>query len=278
MAVEIFGIGEPVWRLFCFATIFLALALLELLHPRLERPELMRALKARRWLTNLSILILSSLLLRIAFPAAATGAALWADSRGYGLMPLIGASPLVAGVLACIILDFAVWLEHLLSHKIPILWRIHRVHHSDTGLDLTTALRFHPLEILLSMLWKSAVIILIGAPAISVLIFEIVLNGAAMFNHANVRLPPRLDHLLRRLVVTPDMHSIHHSSQPDETDTNYGFNLSLWDRLFSTYRAQSRQTPEDMRVGLDAYRNPLPQQLLWSLLLPSRQRDTDRPQ
>ncbi len=278
MAVEIFGISEPVWRLMCFATIFLALALLELLHPRLERPELMRALKARRWFTNLSILILSSLLLRIAFPAAATGVALWADSRGYGLMPLIGASPLVAGVLAFIILDFAVWLEHLLSHKIPILWRIHRVHHSDTGLDLTTALRFHPLEILLSMLWKSAVIILIGAPAISVLIFEIVLNGAAMFNHANIRLPNRLDHMLRRLIVTPDMHSVHHSSQPDETDSNYGFNLSLWDRLFATYRAQSRQTPEDMRIGLDTYRNPLPQQLLWSLLLPFRPRDTDRPQ
>lgn len=276
MAVEIFGISEPVWRLFCFATIFLALALMELLHPRLERPELMRVLKARRWFTNLSILVLSSLLLRIAFPAAATGAALWAGAYGYGLLPLIGISPLVAGVIAFIILDFAVWLEHLLSHKVPVLWRIHRVHHSDTGLDLTTALRFHPLEILLSMLWKSAVILLIGAPAVSVLIFEIVLNGAAMFNHANIKLPAGLDHVLRRLVVTPDMHSIHHSSQPDETDSNYGFNLSLWDRLFSTYRARSRQTPEDMRIGLDSYRNPLPQRLVWSLLLPFRPRDTDR--
>jgi sterol desaturase/sphingolipid hydroxylase (fatty acid hydroxylase superfamily) len=278
MAVEIFGIGEPVWRLLCFASIFLALALLELLHPRLERPELKRALKARRWLTNLSILILSSLLLRIAFPAAATGVALWADARGYGLMPLIGVSPLVAGALAFIILDFAVWLEHLLSHKIPALWRIHRVHHSDTGLDLTTALRFHPLEILLSMLWKSAIIVLIGAPAISVLIFEIVLNGAAMFSHANVRLPARLDRTLRRLVVTPGMHSIHHSSQPNETDSNYGFNLSLWDRLFATYRARSRQAPEDMRIGLEAYPNPLPQRLAWSLLLPFRSQDTDRAQ
>ncbi len=278
MAVEIFGISEPVWRLMCFATIFLALALLELLHPRLERPELMRALKASRWFTNISILVLSSLMLRIVFPAAATGVALWREIHGYGLLPIAGLPPLIAGALAFVILDFTVWLEHLLSHKIPALWRIHRVHHSDTGLDLTTSLRFHPLEILLSMLWKSAVILLIGAPAISVLIFEIVLNGAAMFNHANIRLPNRLDHMLRRLIVTPDMHSVHHSSQPDETGSNYGFNLSLWDRLFATYRAQSRQTPEDMRIGLDTYRNPLPQQLLWSLLLPFRPRDTDRPQ
>ncbi len=262
MAVEIFGISEPVWRLFCFAAIFLALTLLELLHPRLERPELMRALKARRWFTNISILVLSSLMLRIVFPAAATGVALWREIHGYGLLPIAGLPPLIAGALAFVILDFTVWLEHLLSHKIPALWRIHRVHHSDTGLDLTTALRFHPLEILLSMLWKSAVILLIGAPAISVLIFEIVLNGAAMFKHANIRLPNGLDHMLRRLIVTPDMHSVHHSSQPDETDSNYGFNLSLWDRLFATYRAQSRQTPEDMRIGLDTYRNPLPQQLL----------------
>ncbi|KQS96722.1 MULTISPECIES: sterol desaturase family protein [unclassified Rhizobium] len=276
MAVEIFGISEPVWRLFCFATIFLALALLELLHPRLERPELMRALKARRWFTNLSILVLSSLMLRIVFPAAATGVALWGEIHGYGLLPIVGLPPLIAGALAFVILDFTVWLEHLLSHKVPVLWRIHRVHHSDTGLDLTTALRFHPLEILLSMLWKSAVILLIGAPAVSVLIFEIVLNGAAMFNHANIKLPARLDHMLRRLVVTPDMHSVHHSSQPDETDSNYGFNLSLWDRLFATYRAQSRQAPEDMRIGLDSYRNPLPQRLVWSLLLPFRPRDTDR--
>ncbi|KQS91219.1 fatty acid hydroxylase [Rhizobium sp. Leaf391] len=276
MAVEIFGISEPVWRLFCFATIFLALALLELLHPRLERPELMRALKARRWFTNLSILVLSSLMLRIVFPAAATGVALWGEIHGYGLLPIVGLPPLIAGALAFVILDFTVWLEHLLSHKVPVLWRIHRVHHSDTGLDLTTALRFHPLEILLSMLWKSAVILLIGAPAVSVLIFEIVLNGAAMFNHANIKLPARLDHMLRRLVVTPDMHSVHHSSQPDETDSNYGFNLSLWDRLFATYRAQSRQAPEDMRIGLDSYRNPLPQRLVWSLPLPFRPRDTDR--
>ena len=270
MTLQIFGIGEPAWRLTFFAVIFLSLAALELLHPRLERPELMRTLKARRWFTNLSILILSSLTLRMIFPAAATGVALYADAHGYGLLPMLGLPPFVSAVLAFVILDFAIWLEHLIFHKVPLFWRIHRVHHADTGLDLTTALRFHPLEILLSVLWKSAVILSIGAPPVSVLIFEIVLNGAAMFNHANLKIPARADGMLRRLIVTPDMHSIHHSAEPDETDTNYGFNLSIWDRLFSTYRERSRRTPDAVQIGLAQYPNPSPARLFWSLLLPFR--------
>lgn len=270
MTVQVFDIGEPVWRLAFFAAIFLSLAALELAHPRLERPELMRALKARRWFTNLSILVLSSLMLRLIFPAAATGVALFADAHGYGLLPMLGLPPFVSGVLAFIILDFAIWLEHVIFHKVPLFWRIHRVHHADTGLDLTTALRFHPLEILLSVLWKSAVILSIGAPPVSVLIFEIVLNGAAMFNHANLKLPARADLVLRRLIVTPDMHSIHHSTDPDETDTNYGFNLSLWDRLFSTYRERSKYPPDAMQIGLAQYPDASPARLVWSLLLPFR--------
>ncbi|MDW5315257.1 sterol desaturase family protein [Rhizobium sp. PL01] len=270
MTVEILGFGEPIWRLTFFATLFLSLAALELLHPRLERPELMRALKARRWFTNLSILVLSSLMLRMIFPAAATGVALYADAHGYGLLPMLGLPPFVSGILAFVILDFAIWLEHVIFHKVPLFWRIHRVHHADTGLDLTTALRFHPLEILLSVLWKSVVILAIGAPPVSVLIFEIVLNGAAMFNHANLKLPARIDGMLRHLIVTPDMHSIHHSAEPDETDTNYGFNLSIWDRLFSTYRERSRRAPEAMQIGLSQYPNPSPARLFWSLVLPFR--------
>lgn len=270
VGIEIFGIGEPVWRGAAFAAIFLLLAVVELLHPRLERPELVRALKARRWFTNLSILILSSLLLRIAFPAAATGVALWTETNGYGLLPMAGLPPVASGVLAFVILDFAIWLEHVVFHKVPLLWRIHRVHHADTGLDLTTGLRFHPLEILVSMLSKSAVILLLGAPAVSMLIFEIVLNGGAMFNHANIRLSRRADQVLRRLIVTPDMHSVHHSAEPKETDANYGFNLSIWDRLFSTYLARSKHPPETVRIGLAQYGNPLPARLFWSLLLPFR--------
>lgn len=268
--MHIFGIGEPVWRIACFAAIFLSLALLELLHPRLERPELKRALKARRWFTNLSILLLSSLLLRIVFPAAATGVALWAEAKGYGLLPMTGLPPPIAGMLAFVILDFAIWLEHVIFHKVPLLWRIHRVHHADTGLDLTTGLRFHPLEILISMLWKSAVILLLGAPAVSVLIFEIVLNGAAMFNHANLKLPATADRILRHVIVTPDIHSVHHSAEPEETCSNYGFNLSIWDRIFSTYLSRSKHEPADVTIGLGHYDNRLPARLFWSLLLPFR--------
>jgi sterol desaturase/sphingolipid hydroxylase (fatty acid hydroxylase superfamily) len=267
-----FGLSEPVWRLAAFAAAFAALAVLELLHPRLERPELMRALKARRWITNLSILVLSSLLLRVAFPAAATGVAIWAQGRGYGVLPALGVTPPLAGLIAFIALDFAIWFEHVVFHKIPVLWRIHRVHHADPGVDVTTALRFHPLEILLSMIWKSAVIILLGAPALAVLLFEIVLNAGAMFNHANLRLPKGADRLLRQVIVTPDMHRIHHSVEKRETDSNYGFNLSVWDRLFSTYVAHPSRGDDAIETGLKAYGRVAPVKLLWSLILPFRRR------
>lgn len=268
--MQFLGLSEPLWRLLAFATAFAALALLELLHPRLERPELKKALKARRWLTNLSILLLSSLCLRIVFPAAATGAALWASAWGHGLLPALGAPPLLAGLIAFVVLDFAVWLEHLASHKLPILWRIHRVHHADPGVDVTTALRFHPLEILISMLWKIAVIVALGAPAPAVLVFEIVLNAAAMFNHANLRLPPSLDRILRMLIVTPDMHRIHHSTERTETDSNYGFNLAIWDRLFRTYTERASRGDDTIEIGLSAYGRRAPVRLIWSLLLPFR--------
>lgn len=265
-----FGVAEPVWRLAAFAAAFAALAVLELSHPRLERPELMRMLKARRWATNLAILVASSVLLRIAFPAAAVGVAIWAEARGIGLLPGFGVSPLVAGIIAFVALDFAVWLEHVVFHKVPLLWRVHRVHHSDPGVDVTTALRFHPLEILLSIVWKGLVIILLGAPALAVLIFEIVLNACAMFNHANLRLPRKADRFLRRVIVTPDMHRIHHSVERGETDSNYGFNLSIWDRLFATYVAHPASGDDAIETGLKAYGRVDPTKLVWSLILPFR--------
>lgn len=270
--MQFLGLSEPLWRLLAFGTAFITLALLELLHPRLERPELQKALKAKRWLTNLSILLLSSLCLRIVFPAAATGAALWADAQGYGLLPALGVPPLLAGLIAFVVLDFAVWFEHFVSHKLPILWRIHRVHHADPGVDLTTALRFHPLEILISMVWKIAVVVALGAPVLAVLVFEIVLNAAAMFNHANLRLPPRFDRALRPLIVTPDMHRIHHSTERSETDSNYGFNLAIWDRLFSTYTERPSLGDDAIDIGLAAYGRRAPTRLFWSLLLPFRRR------
>lgn len=268
--LTLFGLSEPIARLAAFGVIFATMALFEMVTPRLRRPENTGAYKTRRWVTNLAIVVISSLVLRLIFPLAAVGTALWAQSNNYGLLPLLGSTGWFAGLMAFVILDFAVWLEHVVSHKWPLLWRIHRIHHSDTGFDLTTALRFHPLEIVLSMFWKALIIIALGAPPMAVLVFEIVLNGAAMFNHANVKIPLGVDRLLRYLIVTPDMHRIHHSTDPRETDTNYGFNLSIWDRVFSTYTQVPRRGNEGIEIGLAEWRDQTPSQLAWSLALPFR--------
>ncbi|PWV99895.1 sterol desaturase/sphingolipid hydroxylase (fatty acid hydroxylase superfamily) [Hoeflea marina] len=274
--MTLFGLTEPVLRLTAFGLIFACLSLTELLAPRLERAELHGAWKSRRWATNIAMVVLSSLALRIIFPLAAVGTALWAASNGYGLFAHVGLPAWLAGIIAFVVLDFAVWLEHLVSHKWTWLWRIHRMHHADTGIDLTTALRFHPLEIVLSMLWKATVIVALGPPAIAVLVFEIVLNGSAMFNHANIKLPIGVDRWLRTLIVTPDMHRIHHSTDPRETDSNYGFNLAVWDRLFATYTHRPRLGDEKIEIGLSEYRGLLPASLPWALALPFRSRPAGR--
>jgi len=269
--MTLFGLSEPVIRLLAFSTIFITLAVIELLAPRLERGEMRGALKSRRWVTNLAMVVLSSVALRIVFPLAAVGTALWAQSQGIGLFPLLGLPLWLVAILAFVVLDFSVWLEHVVSHKWPWLWRIHRMHHADTGFDLTTALRFHPLEIVLSMVWKAAVIIALGAPPVAVLIFEIVLNGAAMFNHANIRLPKAVDAILRLLIVTPDMHRIHHSTDPRETDSNYGFNLAIWDRMFSTYTQTPRRGNTGIEIGLTEWRDGrATANLGWALAMPFR--------
>lgn len=262
--------NEPIIRLAAFVAIFAAMAAFELWAPRLERPEMAGALKSRRWFVNLSMVVLSSICLRIVFPAAAVGTAIYADAQGWGVFNAVGVPVVLAGIIAFVALDFAVWLEHVVSHKWSLLWRIHRMHHSDQGFDLTTALRFHPLEIVISMIWKAVIIIMLGPPVIAVLIFEIVLNGMAMFNHANARLPLGLDRLLRLLVVTPDMHRVHHSAVHHETDSNYGFNLSIWDRLFGTYIAQPEAGHDGMRIGLNEYDGPQTSNLVWALVLPFR--------
>lgn len=263
---------EPVIRFGSFVLIFGLLALIELTHPRLERPEMLAALKTRRWLTNMGMLVLSSVSLRVLFPAAAVGTALWAESHGFGLFNTLSVPLWVAALVSIIVLDFAVWLEHLVSHKIPLLWRIHRMHHADTGFDVTTALRFHPLEIIFSMIWKAVIVVALGAPAWSVLIFEVGLNGAAMFNHANIAVPPRIDRIVRLLLVTPDMHRIHHSTDRRETDSNYGFNLSIWDRIFATYTDQPAKGHRGIDIGLARYRDTAPTRFVWSLMLPFRRR------
>lgn len=265
-----FVFSEAFARVAAFAVIFSAMAAFELWSPRLERPEMSGALKARRWLTNLSMVILSSIMLRILFPAAAVGAALWAEANGWGLLRGSGIAPLAAGALCFLALDFAVWLEHVASHKLPLLWRIHRMHHADTGFDLTTGLRFHPLEIVLSMVWKAAVVVALGAPVLSVLIFEIVLNGSSMFNHSNAGLPLKLDRMLRPVIVTPDMHRVHHPTDRRETDSNYGFNFAFWDRLFRTYNVQPKRGHDGIEIGLEQYRGDAPAGFLWALALPFR--------
>jgi sterol desaturase/sphingolipid hydroxylase (fatty acid hydroxylase superfamily) len=260
--------AEPILRLAVFLAVFGAMAVFELVSPRLERPEMTGALKSRRWFTNLSMVLISSLVLRLIFPAAAVGAAAWAEARGWGLFRLAGVDGAIAGVLSFAILDFAVWLEHVASHKVPLLWRIHRMHHVDTGFDVTTGVRFHPLEIVLSMLWKAVVVIALGSPVISVLIFEVVLNATSMFNHSNIRIGKNVDRVLRRVMVTPDMHRVHHSSDRRETDSNYGFNFPFWDWLFETYVPQPRRGHEGIDIGLTAWRGNGPVRLGWSLMLP----------
>jgi sterol desaturase/sphingolipid hydroxylase (fatty acid hydroxylase superfamily) len=266
----VFGLSEPAIRLICFGAIFLSLALYEIWSPRLERDEFRAAMKTRRWITNIAILLISSLALRLIFPLAAVGTALWAQSRSYGLFPLLGLDGLAAALAAFIILDFAIWLEHVASHKVPLFWRIHRMHHADTGFDVTTALRFHPVEIVLSMFWKALVIIALGAPPLAVLVFEIVLNGSSMFNHANISLPLNIDRALRKVIVTPDMHRVHHSIERRETDSNYGFNFAFWDRMFGTYCPQPAAGHEKIEIGLPLSRAGRPADLIWCLLLPFR--------
>lgn len=260
-------------RLGAFGLVFLSLAILELWSPRLERAELVGAYKAKRWFTNLSLVVLSSVVLRIVLPITALGAAMVAEQKQWGLFHLVEIDPVLAGVLAFVVLDFAVWLEHVASHKIPLLWRIHRMHHADTSFDLTTGLRFHPIEIVLSMLWKMAVVVALGAPVVAVLVFEVVLNATAMFNHSNLKLPLGVDRLLRLVLVTPDMHRVHHSIFRHETDSNYGFNLPVWDRIFGTYVDQPQAGHDAMAIGLEEYRDERPSRLLWSMALPfARQR------
>lgn len=256
--------SEATIRILIFAGLFVTLAACEYFVPRRE----LRPVKTKRWFTNWTIVIIDSVLVRLVFKTAAVGGALWAAEKGIGLFNIISAPIWLAVIISFVALDFAVWLSHVASHKIPIFWRIHRMHHSDVDIDVTTAIRFHPIEILLSMVWKYAVVLALGAPAIAVLIFEIVLNGGAMFNHSNFKLPLWVDKILRILIVTPDMHRVHHSAIGTETDSNYGFNLSIWDRIFKTYIDQPKMGHDGMTIGLSEWQDEKPANLMWSLSVP----------
>lgn len=239
-------------RLGFFFGIFALMAVWELLAPRRD----LSTSRLLRWSNNLGLVFFNSIILRLLFPAAAVGMAVFAGQQGWGLFNYREVSFLVAVMASVVIMDFIIYLQHVMVHAVPILWRFHRVHHADLDFDVTTGARFHPFEIILSMLIKFAIILLLGPPLVAVVIFEVVLSTTAMFNHANVRLPQSLDRWLRWMVVTPDMHRVHHSIHDDETNSNFGFNLPWWDRLFGTYRKQPRDGHQGMTIGIHRYREP----------------------
>ena len=261
---------EAILRLGVFLGLFIIFASAEALSPR--RPR--QYGRPKRWATNLSITILNTIVLRLmafGLPLLAVGAALDAGQKGWGLFNHLSWPAWVEVALSILILDFAIWAQHLVTHKVPILWRLHRVHHADRDMDVTTAVRFHPVEIGLSMLLKIGLVYLLGPSALAVVLFEILLNGTALFNHSNLKLPLALDAVLRRVLVTPDMHRVHHSLLREEHDSNYGFALSIWDRLMGTYVAQPRRGHDGMTIGLE-WQDDRPTKLGWSLLLPFRRK------
>jgi sterol desaturase/sphingolipid hydroxylase (fatty acid hydroxylase superfamily) len=243
---------ELVARIAAAAAVFAIMALWEVLAPR--RPWSVG--RWPRWPHNLGIVAIDALAVRILLPTAAVGAALIAAGNGWGLFHLLGLRLSIASLLGFLALDLAIYAQHVAFHKVPLLWRLHRMHHADLDIDVTTGLRFHPIEILISMLIKIAVVIALGIPPVAVFAFEVVLNATSLFNHGNVSMPSWLDRAVRVLVVTPDMHRVHHSIVPRETDSNFGFNLPWWDRLFRTYRAAPRAGHDRMTIGLSTFRDP----------------------
>jgi len=243
---------QTLLRLGCFSALLLLFMLAEQLWPRRRR----RYSRWQRWPSNLGLVVLNSLLLKLTFPLAAIGLALWAQQAGWGLLNQLPLPAAVSIALSVLLLDLLIYWQHRLFHRVPLLWRIHRVHHADPDYDVTTGSRFHPLEILLSMALKCLAVVLLGAPPAAVVLFELVLNGMAMFNHSNLHLPEKADRWLRRLLVTPDMHRVHHSILAREHHHNFGFNLALWDRLFGSYLAQPGAGHLNMAIGLADCQDP----------------------
>ena len=262
---------EPVIRLTAFVAVFAAMALWELAAPRRAQAIPRR----ERWPANVGVVVLDTLLLRLLFPTAAVGLAVAGEARGFGLLHALALPSWLAVIVSVLLLDLAIYLQHVLFHAVPALWRLHRMHHADLEFDVTTGSRFHPLEILLSMVVKLGVVAALGPPAVAVLVFEVLLNATSMFNHGNVMLPVDVDRRLRRFVVTPDMHRVHHSIVRQETDSNFGFNVPWWDRLLGTYRAAPAAGQDGMTIGIEQFRDPRELRLGRMLLQPFR--DDARP-
>jgi sterol desaturase/sphingolipid hydroxylase (fatty acid hydroxylase superfamily) len=257
---------EPLIRLGTFAGVFVAMAVWELLTPR--RPQAIG--RNWRWPNNLGVVLVDALLVRVLLPVTTIGVALVSEARGIGLFNMIAPPAWASIIVSVVLLDLAIYLQHVLFHAVPALWRLHRMHHADLEIDVTTGLRFHPVEILLSTAIKLAVVAALGTPAAAVLIFEVLLNATSMFNHSNVRVSQRIDRILRWFVVTPDMHRVHHSILRRETNSNFGFNLPWWDRMLGTYRAQPAAGHDAMTIGIEQFRDPRELGLDRMLLQPFR--------
>ncbi len=256
--------NEAVIRLSAYFGVFLVMALWEVASPRRS----LTVSKSKRWLSNIGIVFLNSVLLRILFSSAALATALAASERGWGLLNLWGVRFWPAVIISVVALDLVIYLQHVMFHAVPALWRLHMVHHADLDFDVTTGARFHPVEIILSMFIKIVTVAVLGPPVVAIVVFEVLLNGTAMFNHSNVRVPLALDRVLRWFVVTPDMHRVHHSVVPVETNSNFGFNLPWWDRLLGTYVDQPKAGHQKMTIGLRQFRDVKRSSLPWMLLMP----------
>jgi sterol desaturase/sphingolipid hydroxylase (fatty acid hydroxylase superfamily) len=259
--------NEGLLRMSFFLGVFLIMGVCEVLSPR-RRREIPRLF---RWSNNLGIVVLDSVVVKLCFPLLALGMAVIAGDRSWGLFNLIELPLWIAFVVSIILLDMAIYFQHVLFHRVPMLWRLHRAHHTDLEFDVTTGIRFHPIEIVMSMGIKLILVFVLGPPVIAVLIFEILLNASAMFNHSNFYIPVSLDRVLRRLIVTPDMHRVHHSVLQKETNSNYGFFLPWWDRLFGTYCDQPQEGHEGMQIGIEAYRKREDMRLDQLLVQPFRE-------
>ncbi|MGQ4002175.1 sterol desaturase family protein [Francisellaceae bacterium CB299] len=261
---------ETTIRMSFFLGVLLLVIVSEIFFPK----RALRLKKSLRWANNLTLVFINTILLRLLFPIAAVGVALWCEVNSIGILNYLNISQIFKIIIAFIVLDFAIYLQHVLFHYVPVLWRFHKVHHTDQDIDVTTGLRFHPLEMILSMIIKMIVVAVVGAPMLAVIIFEIVLNATAMFNHGNIGLPKVFDSIIRLFIVTPDMHRVHHSTIVSEANSNFGFNLSVWDRLFKTYKAQPSKGHTNMDIGLDEYRDRnITQKLASMLKMPFSRKD-----
>lgn len=243
---------EVLVRLSSFAGLFAVFAVWELLAPRRTRHHS----RSVRWLNNLALTVLNGLIVRLGIPLAAVGTAIAAQDQNLGLLNQVALPAGMAMIVAIVALDLILYLQHLLFHHVDFLWRLHRMHHADLDVDVTTGLRFHPIEIVLSMAIKMAAVLVLGAPVVAVIAFEVLLNASSLFNHANIRIPDKADRVLRYFIVTPDMHRVHHSVVRRETDSNFGFNVPWWDYLFKTYRASPQAGHIAMKVGIEHFRTP----------------------